>query len=183
MKNIKIKTTGLSLLELREKYGTSGKGFWSYNTWWLNETFAKEKPPAGEYEFYTQYNFKNMTYDEQVKAKPEGFDFSHPAVLADMILVHHKKTGEWLLNDWWSRTNVRSSSGYLVLVGRCDSDGVRVVYLVPDSSYSNLGVRFSRSVKSSVAKPVQGEAVPCNLESRVKSLESDMEKIKKFLII
>ena len=63
---MKIYIESLSLLDLREKYGTSKFGFYD-NSWWLNEPFAKEKPEAGEYEIDLSNKLVNLTFSEQKK--------------------------------------------------------------------------------------------------------------------
>lgn len=138
MKKIKHKFSGKSLLELKKEFDMGEKGFCSY--WWFDEPFAKEKPPKGIYEIDFSKQLTNLNYDEQKEKLPKGFDFPHPAILAEAIFTHYKKTGERLLENWWSRTSVQSSGGYFVYVGYFDSDGL---YVNPRYPW-HCGLRFRR---------------------------------------
>ncbi len=141
---MKFKTTGKSMIELLEIYGKEDGGF--YSDWWKDEPFAKEKPPAGKYEINFEKRLLGMTFDEAKKNLPKVYDFPHPAVVLEAIFSHYKKTGERLLEDWWTWTSSRSSVGKLVYVGWSDAGGVYVDDWPPDSSFDSLGVSFSRSL-------------------------------------
>lgn len=126
MKTYKIKTTGKSLLELYEQYGVGSSGFYSSDPWWKNESFAGEKPPAGEYELYFDRALTGKTYSEQVKELQKGFDPVHIAIIAEAVLIHFKETEERLLEDLYVRSNSFNSNGYRVSVGHFDADGLLV---------------------------------------------------------
>ncbi len=132
-----------SLLDLREEYGTGEGGFYD-NDWWLNEEFAESVPEPGIYEVNVEKQLVNMTYDEQVEAIPEGWDFPHPAVIAQVILKHHKETGENLLKDWWTLASLTGSDGRRVRVGYFDSCGLSVRYVRDDIRVSYIGVVTAR---------------------------------------
>lgn len=156
------------MLELLEIYGKGNGGF--YSDWWRDEDFAKEKPRAGIYEINFDKKFTNLTRKEQKEKIPEGFGFTHPAVILEAIFSHYKKTGERLLEDWYSRTSGRSSLGRLVLVGRSVALGVRVRFWLPDCSDVNLGAVFSRSL---------GNLNVDTLENRVEAAEERLDKLEK----
>lgn len=119
--------------------------------------------------------------DELVK-KEKG-EMLNMAEMVYFIQEYFKEYGKYP-DDNYSWTTSRSSDGGLVYVGGADAGGVRVDDGGPGVSRSSLGVRFSCSEQDSGAKSEQDEASSDGtLESRIKSLESDMEKIKKFLII
>src|SRR3989344_7443645 len=61
------------------------------------------------------------------------------------LVVQHQINGEYLLRGRWTWTSVLSSVGFVVAVGSCGPGGVRVVSGDPRDSFSDLGVRFSRS--------------------------------------
>lgn len=144
---MKIKTTGKSLNELYTEFGTGSKGFWSKDPWWKNESFADENPEAGEYEINVEKNLTDLTYNQQKEKIPKGFDFPHPAVLAEAILFHYKNTGERILEDWYSRTSAIDSDGDRVYVGDFDAEGLNVSYW--DDSYhdDDLGVSSCRQIR------------------------------------
>lgn len=68
-----------------------------------------------------------------------------PAEVAYDLMLNFQNTDERLLPDVYDWTNRRISDGDLVCVGGFESGGVRVVRVRPGSSYSALGVSFSRS--------------------------------------
>ena len=115
---------GKSLLELRKEYGVGSSGFYN-QSWYDNELFAKEKPEAGEYDIDFGEDIKNLTFAEQKTKLKKGFSVAHPAVVAEAILAHLKKTGERLCGTHWVRTSLVGSDGDRVLV-RFGAVGVHV---------------------------------------------------------
>lgn len=148
MKTLKIKTTGLSLLELYKKYGVGKAGFYSSDPWWKNEEFAKEKPEAGIYEINVEKQFTDLNYQKQLNKLPKGFTPLHPAILTEAILSHFKETGERLLEDWYSRTSSLVSDGNRVIVGLFGSRGLDVYDCWVDDRYSDLGLASARKLES-----------------------------------
>ncbi len=165
MTTLKIKTTGLSLLELREKYP---QHFYK-QSWFDNELFAKEKPPAGEYAFDFTSKLLKKSYVEQKSALSKDFELIHPATLAEAIIVHFESTGERLCEDWYSRTSYLDSDGYRVRVGFVGA-GLRVDRSWGGSRRSNLGVAGARkldtgnlvSIESSTLEP--SDTLPLELK-------------------
>lgn len=100
------------MLDLLAEYGKGSNGF--YSDWWINESWAKEKPPAGTWK----------TYEEQKALLKKGFDFPHPAVLAEIVLSQYEATGERLLEDWYSRTNIFNAVGLRLFLGNFDGSGL-----------------------------------------------------------
>ena len=144
---IKHKYSGKSLLELRKKFGLGEKGFYD-NTWWLKEKFAKDKAPKGVYEIDVSKKHTNLTYEEQKSKLKKGWDFPHPAVLAEAILTHYKNTGERLLENWYSRTSFLGSVGRHVLLGFFVSDGPGVGYWWGGRRFSGIGLSSSRKLRN-----------------------------------
>ena len=142
---LKHNYSGKSLLQLRKKFGTGGKGFWDSNTWWLDEKFAKEKPPKGMYEIDFGKNLTNLNYEEQKGKIKKGWKFPHLAVLVEAMLTHYEKTGERLLEDWYSRTSSVGSRGRRVYVGGFDDFGLYVNgYDFDDCRIDHLGLASAR---------------------------------------
>lgn len=169
-----FKTTGLSLLELREKYGLGKAGFYD-NEWWLDEDFAKEKPKVGTYttELYPKWN--DLTYQEQLDKMGDELEFLHPAVLTEAILSYYKKTGKRLMENWYSRTSSVTSGGVRVFVGYFDSIGLYVSYWSDDSRSYGIGLAASRKFKSLKAGNLD------TLENRVRTLELFQKKVEKII--
>jgi len=142
MKKTKFTITGLSLNELYAKYGEGVKGF--YSSWWRDEKFADEKPEAGIYEidFENTEKYINLIYQEQKNKLPKGFDFPHPAVLAEIILSNPNLG---FLRNYWSRTSSVTANRNRVFV-RSGSDGFYVDYYTDGNAYSLIGVSASRKV-------------------------------------
>ena len=176
---IKHQFSGKSLSELKEEFGMGDEGFWG--SWWFNESFAKEKPPKGVYEIDFEKQLTNLTYDQQRGKLPKGFDFPHPAILAEAILVHYKKTRERLLEDWWSRTSVQSSDGYFVYVGLFDSDGLDVPRDTRDDTDSGLGVCPSRLVSRKLGE--LDTSLDSSVLDRLEVLEDKLAKILNIINI
>ena len=95
---IKHNYSGSSLLQLRKKFGISKAGFYD-NSWWINEKFAKEKPPKGIYELNLSNDLNNLTYEEQKSKLEEGWKVAHPAIVTDLT-IH--TTGCFIIDGKWS---------------------------------------------------------------------------------
>ena len=165
MEPLKIKTTGLSLLEVREKYPDC----FFKQTWYDNQPFAKEKPPAGEWEFDFESKLINKTYDEQKSALKKGFDVPHPAILAEALCVHFKETGERMLKDWYSSTSSLDSVGFPSVVGLFGELGLLVSNWL-GHRIGNVGCGASRKLDDGSLGP---------LESLPDVLEINGQKYKK----
>lgn len=135
--------SGKSLKELKKEFGVGSKGFCEQD-WYEQEAFWTEKPEAGAYEINVEKAYTNLTYDEQKEKLPVGFDFPHPAVLAEAILTHYRNTGERLLKDWYSRTSGVSLDVYRVYVGGFGSSGLGVDRWDFGDRGSSIGVSASR---------------------------------------
>lgn len=176
--------SGKSLNELYKEFGEGKRGF--YSNWWENEKFADDHPEAGEYEILCEKkSLENLTYNEQKKKFQEGYEFPHPAVLAEALLTNYKETGEYLMKGWYSRTSViikkgLISDGYRVGVGSCVARGVVVNDGWDGRRYDHLGVAASRKFDKKI--------VPCKLDSlksltlRIERLESKLDK-QNYVII
>lgn len=139
--------SGKSLKELREEFGTGSSGFYNQD-WYKKESLYTEKAKAGTYEIVVEKQLENLTYEEQKKKLKKGWNIPHPAVLAEAILMHYKKTGERLLKDWYSRTRSTDSDGYRVSVGYFDSGGLSVGSGWGGSRFDHVGVSASRKLKN-----------------------------------
>lgn len=166
-----------------------GSGKLLYNTdWYEKEDFyTTEKCRKGTFEISDEIIGYGKNWNEcKDLIEKEGSQMLNFAEYVFFVQEYHKATGKYPEDGEWkySWTSSRSSHGDLVLVGYCDSGGVLVSRGgEPGGSGSGLGVRFSRSVAIRGAKAIQAEAESGSLESRVRALEDDMNKIKKFLII
>lgn len=166
----KIKTTGLFL---REVFEQNRDLFYSRDPWWIGEKFADEKPQAGEYEFLFDEKTRGKNFSEQKEMIEKEMEIPHIAIVTEALINHYKNTGERLLRDWRVRTGNIASDGHCVYVGLFDSGGLRVNLWDDDGRHNSVGLSAARKLSSDTG----------NLESRVQSLESDMEELKKFLII
>lgn len=168
MKLTKIKTTGLSLLEVREKYPDC---FYE-QTWYDAQPFATDKPEAGVYEFDFISKHPGNTYQEHVEIlHREGMEFPHPAVLAEALCIHFKETGVRLMEDWYSRTSLLGSDGDRVRVGRFVADGLRVNDYWDDVRFSRLGVSASRKFLEPRVLTTPESLTLESLNTRVENLE------------
>lgn len=180
MQYIKLKTEGKSLEMLLKEYGTGSSGFFEQK-WYKREKFFTEVPERGEYELYFDEELKGKTYDEQVGELKKDFLPSHPAIVIEAILKHCKETGYRLLKNWVVRTSSLDSDGSRVSVGRFDAGGLYVYFWYDDGRDGNIGLSAARKLPLNSGKLNPAESL--TLESRVKSLEDDMDKIRNFLII
>lgn len=172
---MKLKTTGKSLKELLEIYGTGSAGF-CIQEWYKSEKFFEEKPEAGEWDFDFDTDLTNLIFSEQIKKLKKNYKPVHPAILTEAILSHYRETGKRLLKNTYSRTNILGSGGRRVSVGSFDAEGLYV-----DLWY---GFRDGAVGVSSARKLLSVE--PVNLdtfESRLLALEADMHKIKEIIKI
>jgi hypothetical protein len=147
------KYTGASLVKLLEKFGIGEKGF--YSDWWKNEPFAKEKSPKKTYKIVFHKEWNNLTYQEQLN-KLEDEEFLHPAILVEAILTHYQKTGERIMEDWYSRTISVSSVGGRVYVGYFGAEGLYVLDYWGGYRYDILGVSSARKFK---IEPLKSESL------------------------
>src|SRR3990167_3841206 len=144
MNKITLTTTGKSLNQLYREFGQGNGGFYSHN--WKDYSYADDVPKAGTYELDFTKRLTNKTYAEQKAEIPKGWDFPHPAIVAEAVFKHFKYTGERLLEDWYTRTS-RASDGYLVDVGEFRPKGASVLSYDTGSAYGLLGVVLQK-VKS-----------------------------------
>ena len=179
---MKYQYTGKSLLDLREKYGLGKSGFYK-NDWWLKEDFAKETSAEGTYEIDFENKLTKLTYIEQKKELKKGWEFPHPAVIAEAVLSHYAETGERLLENWYSRTSVLDSGGGRVSVGGFDSNGLGVYSYWADGRGCLLGVASSRKFVPTGHLPKGDIGNSELLETRVLKLEQKMDKLEKILRI
>ena len=143
---MKFKTTGKSLLELREEYGIGKAGFYD-NDWWLKQSFAAEKPKAGIYELNLSNELTSIAYSEQKAKLGKGWEVPHPAIVVEAILSHYKKTGKRLCENYYLRTSAVDSDGYRVNVGVFDSSGLSVDRGWDVSRHDDLGLSSARKLK------------------------------------
>ena len=136
--------TGKSLNELHKEYGIGSSGFYSTDPWWKNEKFADKKMKARKYELTFDGNLKGKTYKEQKKSVEK---VPHPAIVAEAILSHFKKTGERLLEDWYVRTASFDRDGYFVLVGRFDATGLFIRNVWDGRPDNFIGLASFRKIK------------------------------------
>lgn len=135
--------TGLSLKELKAKYGTSSSGFYLQN-WYDEEPFFTEKPPKGTYEIDLGEDLVNLTYQEQLGKLKKDFTPIHPAILVEFILSHYKETKERLLENIWVRTSSLASDGLRVVVDGFGSQGLDVYERSDDYRNAYLGLASCR---------------------------------------
>lgn len=164
---MKITTTGLSILELKQKYPK----LLSKQDWYKKEAFANEKPDAGEYEFDFTSRHCGSTYEEHKETMKKGFEFPHPAVLLEALCIHFTETGEKLMPDWCSRTSSLDSGGDRVYVGDSDSDRLYVYSYWYDDRSSSLGVSASRKITKGF-EPLDSDLTLESLNSRLEKIES-----------
>jgi hypothetical protein len=145
MKTIKVTTTGKSLKELREKYGTGSSGFYTQD-WYENEKFFTEKPEARYYELIIDEIHTGKTFADQIGSLPGGFVPTHPAIIAEIILGYFKDAGERLFENVWLRSNTLVSDGYRVNVGGFGPDGLSVNLWDDDIRNDSIGVSGCRLV-------------------------------------
>jgi len=157
----KIKTTGKSLLELRDKYPQHF--YVTEDAWYEKEAFASEKPPAGEYEFDFDTRLTNLSSDEQKANLPQGFEVPHAATLVEAMIVHFEATGERVFKDCFASTKCRTSAGRLPVVGDFDGSGLDV------DGWD--GSRSSR-VGCGASRKLRGFETPESLTARVEKLEA-----------
>lgn len=177
------KTAKQIIKECNNKLG-SGNLLYSID-WYKKEAFyTKEKchPRTIEVSDEIEHYGKDLNECKELVGEDSMLNF---AEYVWFIKCYFEKTGKYPEQSEWkySWTSSRSSDGRLVGIGGCAAYGVLVGGFGPGRSDSRLGVRFFRSDVISGAKSGQPEAESETLESRVKSLESDMDKIKKFLIV
>lgn len=172
---------GERLTSLREK----GMKFWS--SWHKGEEFENEKGYVGDVAVRLDKmileDSKNKTYDEGKRMIDSYIDTPelssiHVELLTaasylEILYLHHKKTGEYLMGSEYTWTTTRYSDGRLVLVGDFDSNGAAVLGDWPRITRSDIGVCLSRVSAPLVIDPVgtPGELPLESLEEPTKSEE------------
>lgn len=172
---MKFKTTGKSLNELHAIYGEGKGGFYSH--WFKNEDFANDKPEAGTYEIKLEKKtLHNLTYLEQKEQLPKGYDLPHPAVLAEALLSHFKKSGKYLMEYWYSRTSLVYSNGGHVWLGGCGAEGVDVNGWSGGHRSGSVGVGASRKFDQSLETRKLESLEPSPLDPSVR-IANALERI------
>lgn len=167
----KTKTSDI-LKQMRKKFDVY--------VWFDEKTIDKEFPKPKK--STTRYFKKNIEADEELQNKSandlekEGIEGITLRERLLMELNYFNETGKHLdIDNVTLCSGSRSSDGSVPDVRwGSDSREVGVDCCRASSSYPNLRSRAAATLEPSTLNP---------LESRIKSLESDMEKIKKFLII
>lgn len=88
----------------------------------------------------------NLIYEKQKEKLEKSWDIPHPAVLIEAIIEHYEKTGERLLEDWYSRTRSLDSDGYRVYVGYFGEQGLGVSIYWDLYRVDSLGVASVRKL-------------------------------------
>ena len=178
-KTMKIKTTGKSLKELKEIYGTGSSGFYP-QSWYENESFYTEKPEAGTYEIEFDRKLCNKTYKEQLKELPKGFSPTHPAIIVEAILSYFKETGERLLENWYVKSDTLGSGGGRVLVGGFDGGGLGVGGWRDVSRDDVVGLSASRKLETGNLESLD-TSESLKLESAIKIVKDAGYQISKII--
>lgn len=134
-------------------------------SWYKDEDFyTKEKCRKGEREISDEIEHYGKSWNEcSILIKGEMLNFAEYVWVIKCYFEKNGKLPEE--NDYkWSWTSSRSSRGYLVYVGSCDSDGVGVYYGRPGRSYSNLGVRFSRAIDNAYITPSEPDTIGASIK-------------------
>ena len=149
---MKFITTGKSLKELLDIYGTGSAGFYIQD-WYKDKSFFTEKPEAGTYEIDFDIDEeapdRNKTYVEQCRNLKGDYKPVHVAILAEAILFHYKTTGKRLLKNTYSRTSSLFSGGRHVNVGIFVSHGLNIDHWRDVHCYDFIGVASARKIESS----------------------------------
>jgi hypothetical protein len=156
MTTYKFQYSGKSLAEIKKE---NPKLFYDQNWYEKYDWFIEKLEPA-KYEIKLEPELNNLTYQEQKAKLEEGFDFIHPAILAEFLIEHYKKTGKKLMENWYSRCSVVYSNGNYVHVGDFDSKGLNVDHYYEGYcnningilDYCSLGISSSKKLKSLKSK-------------------------------
>src|SRR3990167_1073587 len=144
MEYIKHNYSGASILELRKKYDIGGSGFYEQD-WYLEQSFAKEKPKKGVYDVYLLKELNNLTFKEQCDKIGGEENVRHPAIIVEAVLEHFKKTGKRLLEDYYVRTSSLDSGGSRVRLGLFDVRGLYLYGSWDDLRHDFLAVSSARN--------------------------------------
>jgi hypothetical protein len=173
--------SGKSLKELKEEYGTGGSGFYKQD-WYESKSFWTEKPKAGTYKIDLGEKLTDLTFKEQKKRLKKGYKPIHPAILAEFILSHFKKTGERLLKDKYARTESTPWDGFRVCLGDFDADGLGVSYSWGGNRDDGLGLASARELRTSkTLKLDASDSLNSKLESAIKIVKENGYKVIKEL--
>lgn len=166
MKTITHTYTGVTLNELCKKYGTGKTGFYSNGPWWKDEDFAKERAEMGTYTIKVDKQLENMTFADQQATLTKDEVVLHPAIITEAILEHFTKTGERLLENWYTRTSSLGSDGNRVLVGDFGAGGLDVGGWRGDRRSGGIGLSAARKLplNPESLEPIES----LNLESAIK---------------
>ena len=176
---MKITFPNKTAKQLYEECGNKlGKSKLLYNNdWYKNEDFfTKEKCREGTREIITDLTPTfGKTWDE-CKEMGEMLNFAE-------LLWCVIKIPDFLKEYKYSWTSSRTSDGSFVVAGDFLDDGGAVSGGRPRYSPSIIGCAFSAvALKSSTIEPLKSDEAS-SLGARIKLLEDDVDKIKKFLII
>lgn len=146
----------ITMKEVVEKAGNKkadGSPLMRNTSWYKKETFyTQEKTRKGWYLVGKELmkETRSKTWNEQeVILKEKGSGRFNAAEILYILYAYNKQTGKCLLPTWNDFYWTSSLSAFgVVAVGACDADGVNVYGCGADGSGSDLGVCFSRSVKS-----------------------------------
>jgi hypothetical protein len=182
MKNTikKFNISGLSILELREKYKIGNGGFYP-QSWYDNEAFAKDRPEPGVYEINFGEDTRNKTFEEQKANLEKGFEVAHPAIILEAVLQHYAETEEYLLKDYYVRTSLLAADGLRVSVGYCAAEGVGVDHWDDVHRGAYVGVGACRKSKKKLELGKLESVESSLLEPRLRAVEKELEALHKII--
>ena len=177
MKTITVKFPSITAQEIYKKSKNKvgdDKLLWNIDWYKDEDFFTKEETRKGKREIVLEIQHLGRSWNEcnSLKGSSEMLNFAEVTYLAWKYPEFRK-----LLEYKYTWTSSRASDGRLVDFGSSDADGAYVHGWTPGSVNGYLGVAFSRSLDS-----LNSESGNFDLENRVKNLEKDMEKIRKFLV-
>ncbi len=170
MKTVTIQFPGISLLEVREQFKDCF--YTKEDAWYDDQSFAKEKIPAGTYEVSLEVVARSFskTFAEQEKLLEKGNSIPPAAVLVYALCTHFKDTGERAFENCYVRTSSVDSDGGHVGVGGFGAEGLGVGSFWGGYRGGGLGVASARKLDTGTLESLD-PIEDLSLKARVAALE------------
>lgn len=173
--------TAKEIIEACDNKLGNGKLLFSISRYKDEDFYTTEKCRPMTVEIDSAVTHLGKTWNKCKALETLGIQMLNFAEMIYFIQEYCKANGTYPDSNW-SWTSSRSSRGVLVIVGYCDSDGVRVSDDDPALSGSYLGVRFSRSAATFGVEAGQAETNVGSFESRIAKIEKWIQGVKDQLL-
>lgn len=142
---------GLNLKKLFDTFGADNKyqPCFYKDAWWLNEPFAYDVLPEGWHITLVELpvETKSRSFADQLQLKDKEEMLCKPIELAFLCFINYIIKQEYILNNFYSRTDIKMDNDHTAAIGKFESEGLRINKISSSLSTQEvpIGLLFSRN--------------------------------------